>query len=126
MAETKTYEGSCHCGRVSYEADADLEPGHLLQLLDLPPARLAARFCAGDKFRLQTGADALTEYEFNKKIIHHLFCSTCGVLPFARGTRPDGGRRSRSMSAASTASTSTRSPSRSSTAPASDGRDDDR
>ena len=30
------------------------------------------------------------EYRFNKKIIHHLFCRSCGVEPFARGKMPDG------------------------------------
>jgi hypothetical protein len=42
------------------------------------------------KFRLKSGADALTQYEFNKKVIHYQFCETCGIQPFARGTRPDG------------------------------------
>jgi PAS domain-containing protein len=34
--------------------------------------------------------DALTTYHFNKKVIDHLFCSTCGVTSFARGKKPDG------------------------------------
>ena len=45
----------------------------------------------GIPFRWDTsGADALTQYEFNRKVIHYQFCETCGVQPFARGTRPDG------------------------------------
>ena len=37
-----------------------------------------------------SGADRLSDYQFNKKVIHHLFCSTCGIASFARGAGPDG------------------------------------
>jgi len=41
-------------------------------------------------FTLLQGEDALTKYHFNKKVIDHLFCSTCGVTSFARGKKSDG------------------------------------
>jgi hypothetical protein len=40
--------------------------------------------------KLERGAEALADYQFGKKQIHHLFCSTCGVRSFARGNTPDG------------------------------------
>ena len=36
------------------------------------------------------GQDALKSYFFNTHKIEHLFCTTCGVEPFAFATAPDG------------------------------------
>jgi hypothetical protein len=47
-------------------------------------------FISPDQFKLISGADALTDYQFNHKVIHHLFCSKCGIHSFARGKRRDG------------------------------------
>jgi hypothetical protein len=81
----KTYTGKCHCGAVQYEVEADLEKDTVLQcncshcsvkgfLLDFVPAA---------HFKILSGEDNLTEYRFNKKVIAHRFCKTCGVQCFA-------------------------------------------
>jgi hypothetical protein len=44
----------------------------------------------GSRSRKAGDLGALADYEFNKKHIHHLFCSTCGIKSFARGTGPNG------------------------------------
>ena len=49
-------------------------------------------FVPAAQFKLLSGEDVLTDYVFNKHVIHHLFCDTCGILSFARGQAPDGTR----------------------------------
>jgi hypothetical protein len=47
-------------------------------------------FVPAEKFELLSGDGDLIEYLFNKKHIHHLFCSTCGIRSFSRGLGRDG------------------------------------
>ena len=47
-------------------------------------------FVKGDAFKLLSGADALTDYRFNKKKIGHMFCKHCGVQPFGKVQTEDG------------------------------------
>lgn len=91
MSEAQTFTGGCHCGQVRYQAELDLSTpviscncsmcGRVGSLLT---------FVTAEKFRLLAGEDQLTNYQFNKKQIDHLFCRTCGIKSFARGVRPDG------------------------------------
>jgi len=48
------------------------------------------QFVPRDRFTLEKGEDHLAVYHFNRHIIHHLFCRTCGIKPFARGTNQEG------------------------------------
>ena len=91
MAETKKYEGSCHCGKVRYTVNADLS-GELISCNCSICGRTGSvlTFVPASQFEVKKGEEALTDYQFNKKNILHLFCSTCGVRSFARGTGPDG------------------------------------
>ena len=91
MGETKSYAGSCHCGKVRYRVNADIE-GPLITCNCSICSRSGTvlTFAPADQFALEQGSDALTDYQFHKKNLHHLFCSTCGVRSFVRGTGPDG------------------------------------
>jgi hypothetical protein len=87
----QTYSGGCHCGAVRYEVDMDLSQGTLkcnCSICSKARAWLAA--VDGADFRLLSGTDALSEYQFGAKQIHHLFCKHCSIKSFARGSGPDG------------------------------------
>lgn len=86
------YEGSCHCGAVTYEVTA----GDHLEVEDcncsvctkggylhlIVPAR---------DFKLTGGEEWLTSYRFNSEVAHHRFCKVCGVKPFyIPRSNPDG------------------------------------
>jgi hypothetical protein len=91
MAEAKSYQGSCHCGKIRYRVEVDL--GGTLVTCNCSICKRTGTvltFVGANRFTLEQGESALTDYQFNRKVIHHLFCSTCGVRSFARGTGPDG------------------------------------
>ncbi|MBX3264831.1 MAG: GFA family protein [Labilithrix sp.] len=90
MSETKTYEGSCHCGNVRYKATVDLASVIACNCSMCGRSGTLLTFVTPDRFELVAGEGATTDYQFNKKAIHHLFCSTCGIKPYANGTAPDG------------------------------------
>ncbi|MFN7132875.1 MAG: GFA family protein [Myxococcales bacterium] len=90
MGETKTYKGSCHCGRVQYEVAMELGPVVTCNCSICSRTGSMLAFVPAAQFTLLSGEDALTDYQFGKKSIHHLFCATCGIRSFARGRDPGG------------------------------------
>ena len=91
MANPETYNGGCHCGKVRYEVKLDLSGPFITcncSICSKTGTMLA--FVPADQFTLKSGKEALTDYQFNKKVIHHRFCSTCGIRSFAEGKKPDG------------------------------------
>jgi hypothetical protein len=89
MAEQR-YTGGCQCGKVRYEVAADLDRALSCNCSRCSKLGWIISFVPAQKFKLHSGDDAQTDYLFNKHAIHHLFCSTCGIESFARGTGPDG------------------------------------
>jgi hypothetical protein len=91
MNETKTYAGGCQCGRVRYEVELDLgKPVISCNCSMCGRAGTLLTFVPADCFKLLLGADDLTDYQFSHLVVHHLFCSTCGIKSFARGKSRDG------------------------------------
>jgi hypothetical protein len=90
MTEMAKHGGGCHCGRVRYEVETSLEPVVSCNCSICQKRGALLTFVPVAQFALLSGESDLTDSQFNKKIVHHLFCSHCGVGSFARGTGPDG------------------------------------
>ena len=96
----KTHTGECHCGKVSYTVEDDLENVIECDCSHCYAKGLILSFVPQDNFHLTiNGKEAspdesvsagLTEYLFNKKFIHHVFCDVCGVESYAYAIMPDG------------------------------------
>lgn len=90
MTEIRTHKGSCHCGAVTYEADIALDGAIACNCSHCYAKGFQLVFTTPDKFRLLSGEDRLRSYRFNKHIIDHRFCESCGVEAFAYGKGRDG------------------------------------
>jgi hypothetical protein len=98
----KTYRGSCHCKRVTFEADIDLDKG---------TSKCNCSFCAKvrnwsvmikpEAFRALTGGDEITTYSFGTMQGKHGFCKHCGVRTYSSGDIPEIGGAFVSISLAS-------------------------
>lgn len=86
------HSGGCHCGRVRFEVEAPAK----ITVLDCNCSMCAKSgflhlIVPAERFKLLSGAEALTTYTFNTGIAKHTFCSVCGVKSFyVPRSHPDG------------------------------------
>ncbi|HEY6177764.1 MAG TPA: GFA family protein [Kofleriaceae bacterium] len=91
MTQATKYTGSCHCGAVRYTVELDLsQPVISCNCSMCGRSGTLLTFAPAEKFHLEKGSDSLTDYQFNKHVIHHVFCKVCGIKSFARGVGPGG------------------------------------
>lgn len=86
------YQGSCHCGAVKYEVEAE-------QAVVVQDCNCSICTKSGylhlivpqSKFRLLQGEEQLTTYAFDSGEAKHKFCKVCGVKSFyIPRSNPDG------------------------------------
>lgn len=86
----QAYKGGCQCGKVRYDVTIDLAQTMTCNCSRCGKLGSILAFTPTKNFTLRSGERDLTEFQFNKHAIHHVFCSTCGIQSFARGIAPDG------------------------------------
>jgi hypothetical protein len=84
------YQGSCHCGQVAFEVEGEIDSALACNCSICSRKGSLLWFVPRDKLRLKTPEDAISTYTFNKHVIKHRFCPTCGMHPYGEGTDPKG------------------------------------
>jgi hypothetical protein len=78
----KTYQGSCHCGGVRVEVDADVDHVRVCDC-SICAKRGALNFrVSADDIRFLTPLSELTLYQWGTFTARDYFCPVCGILPF--------------------------------------------
>lgn len=86
------YRGSCHCGRIVFEVEGDIAGAMDCNCSMCSRKGVLMWFVPRDKLRLLTPEGDMATYTFNKHVIKHHFCPTCGIHPFGEGVDPKGNR----------------------------------
>jgi hypothetical protein len=81
-----SYKGGCHCGKVAFEVDGDID-----QVLECNCSICSKRgyllwFVPRASLHLSAPESELSAYTFNTHKIKHHFCPVCGVAPFGLGS----------------------------------------
>lgn len=84
------YQGSCHCGQVAYDVEGEIQGALACNCSMCQRKGSLLWFVPRAQFRLRTPEDAAATYTFNKHVIKHRFCPTCGIHPYAEGVDPKG------------------------------------
>lgn len=84
------HTGGCHCGKVRYEVDMNVEKAISCNCSICLKRGTLLDFVPETQFKLLSGEESLVDYQFNKKVIHHLFCKSCGIVSFSKAVAPNG------------------------------------
>jgi hypothetical protein len=85
-----THTGSCHCGRIAFDVEGDIDSALACNCSICSRKGSLLWFVPRDKLKLKTPEDAASTYEFNRHVIKHRFCPTCGIHPYGEGKDPKG------------------------------------
>jgi len=80
----KTYQGSCHCGRICFEVDLDLDHVRSCDCSICRKRGALIHRVEAAHFRLLSPIQDLTLYQWHTRTAEDYFCPKCGIRPFRR------------------------------------------
>lgn len=84
------YKGSCHCGGVAFEAEGDIDAVLACNCSMCRRKGSLLWFIPRDKLRLRGTEEDIGSYTFNRHLIKHRFCRTCGIHPYGEAAGSNG------------------------------------
>lgn len=84
------YHGSCHCGQIAFEVEGEISEVISCNCSICQRKGSLMWFVPRQAMTLLTPSEKMSTYTFNKHVIKHRFCPTCGVHPFGEGITPNG------------------------------------
>ena len=84
------YTGGCHCGNIKFEVEGELKEAMACNCSLCARKGSLLWFVPRDKVRISASAADIGTYTFNKHVIKHHFCKTCGIHPYAEGVDAKG------------------------------------
>jgi hypothetical protein len=83
------YTGGCHCGATRFSVEIDIDKPTMCNCSRCAKLGWAMGFVPEAALHF-TAKGPQTEYLFNKEVIRHHFCPTCGIETHALSKGPDG------------------------------------
>ena len=84
------YQGSCHCGQIAFEVEGEIPEVTSCNCSMCQRKGTLMWFVPRQAMTLLTPPEKMSTYTFNKHVINHRFCPSCGIHPFGEGTSPSG------------------------------------
>lgn len=86
----QTYRGSCHCGRLRFEVDLELDHVRVCDCSICRRRGALLHRVDDDHFRAVTPLEDASLYQWHTDTAKDYFCPVCGILPYRRPrTAPD-------------------------------------
>ncbi len=85
-----THQGSCHCGRIRFEVEGEIDSALACNCSICQRKGSLLWFVPRSALRLLTPEEDASTYLFNKHVIKHRFCPTCGMHPYGEAPAPSG------------------------------------
>lgn len=85
-----TYQGSCHCGRIAFTVEGELNGAMACNCSICQRKGVLMWFVPRGSLKLSTPESDMATYTFNRHVIKHHFCPVCGMHPFGEATDPKG------------------------------------
>lgn len=80
-----SHKGSCHCGKIRFEVQGEFDSVLECNCSHCSRKGYLLWFVGRDQLALHADPAALSVYLFNKHVIQHHFCASCGCAPFGLG-----------------------------------------